>query len=437
MGKIAEFLELYSKKTTKSSYRTGVLHFLDFVYGKQRKGSRVRSERELEKYEKLAERYLKEVKNERDVFNDLLRFAASLSDKPPLTARTYFAGVKEFLASYDIELTTQQVKRIRNKLPKGKSRTVEADLDHEKLRKILQHMDLKGKVLVLTLLSSGMRIGEALQIELDDVNLSTEPAEIIVRGEYTKNGVQRFTFVSKEARDALLEWLRVRNKYLRAAKNRNKGLRKKGIGSDKDADDRRIFPFSVDVAERMWKRALKKAGLLNKDRKTGRSDLRIHQLRKFFRSQLALKCPVEIVESLMGHEGYLTECYRRYTKKQMAEYYLKGEYLLLVQVPKEIAEVEREVKGEVEGIRKLVVSLSAENKELQKQNDVLRKKIDELVEKYEKRVDEIDSKIEQEVEKLAVQLKETVKLLLAVADGVLAPQQLKEEFEKLGVEFEK
>ena len=30
----------------------------------------------------------------------------------------------------------------------------------------------------------------------------------------------------------------------------------------------------------------------------------------------------------MGHEGYLTDAYRRYTNKQMGEYYLKYEHLL-------------------------------------------------------------------------------------------------------------
>jgi integrase len=57
----------------------------------------------------------------------------------------------------------------------------------------------------------------------------------------------------------------------------------------------------------------------------GRLQYRIHGLRKFFRSQLALSCPVDIVEALMGHEGYLTDAYRRYSRKQMAEYYLKAE----------------------------------------------------------------------------------------------------------------
>ncbi|GBE55150.1 MAG TPA: hypothetical protein ENH28_06225 [Euryarchaeota archaeon] len=48
-------------------------------------------------------------------------------------------------------------------------------------------------------------------------------------------------------------------------------------------------------------------------------------LRKFFRSQLATAIPVDIVETLMGHEGYLTGD-RRYSEKELGEYYSKGEH---------------------------------------------------------------------------------------------------------------
>ena len=48
---------------------------------------------------------------------------------------------------------------------------------------------------------------------------------------------------------------------------------------------------------------------------------------------------------LAGHAGYLTGAYRRYTKKQLAEEYLKGQHLLTIQTPKELQEIESEFKG--------------------------------------------------------------------------------------------
>ena len=99
---------------------------------------------------------------------------------------------------------------------------------------------------------------------------------------------------------------------------------------------------------------------------------------KFFRSQLALAVPVDIVEALMGHEGYLTEAYRRYSKKQMAEYYLKGEHLVTVQMPKEIHEIESEFKEELNKNRKLIEDLILENREIRKENEELKRQIEEI-----------------------------------------------------------
>ncbi|RLI79650.1 hypothetical protein DRP05_03100 [Archaeoglobales archaeon] len=356
--KIQKFLDLYPKQNTKNVYRSGILDFFDCTYGKIRKGKRVTKE-EMEEYERLAERYFEE---DRDYFEDLLKFVGYMNGQAPVGARAKISGVKEFLSYHGVELTQRQLKMLSTKMPKGKTaRTAEKDVDVDVLRKILAHGDLKFRALVLTLASSGMRIGEALQIRLSDVDLSKTPAEIVVRGEYTKSGDTRVVFISREAKEALKEWLKVRDQYLESARNRNKALVEKAEAKEKMLDDDRLFPFSDRNVREMWERALKKAGLWNKDNSTGRSQVRIHALRKFFRSQLALAVPVDIVEALMGHEGYLTEAYRRYTKKQMAEYYLKGEHLITTSQNQPIEEIKKEVKAE---FAEIVEQLVLENKKL-------------------------------------------------------------------------
>ncbi len=47
-----------------------------------------------------------------------------------------------------------------------------------------------------------------------------------------------------------------------------------------------------------------------------------------------LAIPVDIVETLMGHEGYLTGD-RRYSEKELGEYYSKGEHNFLLITPPE------------------------------------------------------------------------------------------------------
>jgi len=154
MGKIADYLKHYDHASTAGGYSSAVYTFLDYIYGKQRKGGRV-TEDEKGLYEKLLDKYLKEKRNYSE---DMAGFVVSLQSRPPLSARQAFTFTKEFFNHYDLELPAKDLKFIRHKLPKGNVRTIEKDMDIDTIRTILQHLDVKGKALVLVLASSGMRI---------------------------------------------------------------------------------------------------------------------------------------------------------------------------------------------------------------------------------------------------------------------------------------
>ena len=325
------------------------------------------SKNERVEYEALCQSYFAE---KRDYISDLIGFVGSMNGKPPATIKLKMAGAREWFGFNDVELTQKELKTLRHKLPRSKgSWTVENDFDIEVLKKIIAHMDEKGRSLIITLASSGMRIGEALNIKLADVDLSKVPAEIIVRGEYTKNGGTRVVFISTEAKAAVEAWLKVRAKYIISSLNRNKGLIAKAAAKPKKETDDRLFPFSDAVVRELWSRALTKAGLNEKDNSTGRFQYRIHGLRKFFRSQLALSCPVDIVEAILGHEGYLTVAYRRYSRKQMGEYYLKAEHHVTIMGSGDIREIQdklQDTKATVEGYKSIISSQAEETAELRK-----------------------------------------------------------------------
>jgi integrase len=263
---------------------------------------------------------------------------------------------------------------------KGGARTIEKDMDIDTLRKIIQHMDIKGKALVLTLASSGMRIGEALSLNIKDIDLSSNPPIVTIKGRNTKTGENRITFINKEAKEAVIEWLKVRDSYLASSVNRNKGLVGVGIGKPKSESSNKLFPFTDNVSSQIWLNAITKAELLTRDDETNRIQLHIHQLRKFFRSQLAIKCPVDIVEALMGHSGYLTEAYRRYSQKQMAEFYQNTEHLLYVSMPQDIQRIESEFKEELNTNRKLVEDIVLENRELKRDMQTMKDILNRMVE---------------------------------------------------------
>jgi integrase len=202
--------------------------------------------------------------------------------------------------------------------------------------------------------------------------------------------MSRFVFISKEAKVTLQEWLKVREKYIESAKNRNNGFVKAGIGNKKTTDDDRLFPFSNNVAQQIWNNAVENADLKSIDKGTGRSQLRIHQLRKYFRSQLAISCPVDIVEALMGHEGYLTSAYRRFSKAQMAEYYIKNEHLLYITMLKDIKKIESEFKEELNTNRKVIENIVLENADLKVKLNTHQQKTEQLEEMVKQQNQQIE-----------------------------------------------
>ncbi len=66
----------------------------------------------------------------------------------------------------------------------------------------------------------------------------------------------------------------------------------------------------------------------------------------------------------MGHEGYLTGEYRRYTERELGEYYNKGEHILLITPPESMIKIAGEVKSGMERNRELLEDVILENKQL-------------------------------------------------------------------------
>jgi integrase len=101
------------------------------------------------------------------------------------------------------------------------------------------------------------------------------------------------------------QWLKNRLEYIRFAEKRGRYPR--------DMNDERLFPFSHTNSLCIWHRAIKRARLDERDSTTGRYKIHPHVIRKFFRTKLARAIPVDVVEALMGHEGYLSAAHHRYS----------------------------------------------------------------------------------------------------------------------------
>lgn len=365
----------YHNKNTRITYTSSVFAFLSSVYGIDRE-KRITPENS-EKWESLAQRYLRE---KRDHTEDLISFVGAMSGRPPMTIRRYVSAVREWFIFNDLVISEKDQRRLRQKIPKGGALTIERDLDHNTIRTILSHLDLMMRSLILLLASSGMRIGEALQLKIDDIKLPAEGVEdigvIMIRAEYTKTKQQRICFCSKEAAAAIIQWKKKRAAYLAGAQYRGKGL-----GIIKNIHDPRLFPFSDSVAGEAWESAVMAAGMHSRDPATRRLQLHPHMLRKFFSSQLSIVVSRDIVEMLMGHKGYLSDAYRRYSKKQIEEEYRKGEAYLSVTLTDELRELRTTSEKRTQALSEIMEDMIHKQIAQQKVIDDLTSRI-QLIEQY-------------------------------------------------------
>ena len=309
MSKLQSFLANYEKEKTKKTFVWVLGVFSKSIYGDKKN------------LDEKMDQYLSE---KRDYEKDVEEFYISLNGKPPLSKRLMVSNLKTFLLDNDIEISTKFWKRLKER-NKVAVRAVSFDEipETKQLQQIFTHLNAKAKALFMVLTSSGMRIGEALQLLLNDIDFTSTPTKIRIRAETTKTGSKRVAFISEEATEAIKEWLKVRSSAIDTIVKRS-STRKAELNKN------RIFPFEHNNASYMWREALIKAKLDQRDVTTGRYNFHVHVLRKFFRTQMATVIQVDIVEALMGHEGYLTSVYRKYSTKQLSEFYLKAEHTVSI-----------------------------------------------------------------------------------------------------------
>jgi len=282
----------------------------------------------------------------RDYGDDLLTFWKNIKHLAPMTRASRITCVRQFLEENDIQVQRKVWKKI-----KRQKKAIPKTIDHvptpNELKQILQHGTIKERALFLLMSSAGIRISEALHLKPEDIvykdnnsNLIS-PGKIIIRQGESKNDVPRITFFSDEARDSLIEWLKVRDDYLKSAVERCN----KREGFNKELNDDRLFPFAWTSAWNMWSKLLRKSGYDKKDPTSNRFEIHIHCLRKYFINRLKGVIRADAVEQIAGHEGYLDRSYRKIPEADLNDLYKQGMHSLLVfEHPTDISDVHEELK---------------------------------------------------------------------------------------------
>ena len=384
---VDKFIAVFNSKNTKRNYANALFDYFSSVYDDPKLED---AEAKRQWTKQKAVQYLSE---KREFEEDINNFVTSCTKFAPKSARLKLTAAKMFLLENKIELSQLFWKRVSKHIKGSRALTIDRVPENIELRKLVSHMQIHGKTLVLMLSSSGMRIGEALGLKLENVTVEGDLLRIQIPGALTKTGNSRVTFASRETKEAFEEWLKVRDQYILSAVGKSHFYLKA-------KEDDRVFPFLVQTAYRVWANALEKTGMTARDPTTKRRLAHPHVLRKFFRTRLGSVIQSDVVEALMGHEEGLTEVYRKYSEKDMLRMYAEGEHAILLF---------GEMSGNAQQLRQEVNQAYRQNFELRATVDAMKtelKSVEEMRQKlnaYEtkiKKLEERYSSIERTVSEM-------------------------------------
>lgn len=134
----------------------------------------------------------------------------------PTTLNRRLAWLKQYAAWGEQQgvVTAEMRQRIKAVPIQRKQQLAPQSLSPRQARKILKEVKVRGNLrdeaIISVLLYTGLRVGELVALNLDDVTLSERKGVIQVRAEVAKGGKERVVPVPKRARDALQAYIDVR-----------------------------------------------------------------------------------------------------------------------------------------------------------------------------------------------------------------------------------
>jgi integrase/recombinase XerD len=266
----------HKPRTLQSSF-TSVMLFLDF-------------------YEKSGKREIEKIER-----GDLETFVEHEQDRGLriATVRTRLACILaflHFLMEQEVIPWSLLKRRIKLKLPE----TLPRAMNPADVRKLLSVLDdIRDRALILLLLRTGIRIGEALGLTLNDLDIEGRKVHLF---EGEKNSMGRVVYLSDDALFAMKLWLRRRDQ--------NKEF--VFYGQSKGH-------LCYSTGRGLFVNYLKKAGLEQKG-------YTVHCLRHTFASELLnAGMRLECLQPLLGHQDIeVTRRYARLTDKTREEEYFRA-----------------------------------------------------------------------------------------------------------------
>ncbi len=258
--------------------------------------------------------------------------------KSALTIGVYFCNIKSYLRKcHGVKLSNEDIKDYVT-FPRRRKEPRRA-IETKTVKRILRKASPLRSALYSVLISSGMRIGEALALTKTDFHFNEDPVRVTIRAETTKTNETRETYISSEAYDKLKEFLEGKN------------------------DNEKIFTTNdkIDKAvvseDQYFMELRKRLDLKEKYPNSCRYVVNIHAFRAYFHTKASQKHGSDYANALDGYGAYLKQYYRE-TPEERAKKYNELEPNLLIE----------SVKLETEKTKdKIIEDLQAEMEKLKDQ----------------------------------------------------------------------
>lgn len=242
-----------------------------------------------------------------DIQNKIIEYVLEMK-KQGKSYGVIAASIVPVKTYYQINGVTLNIKLIDKLLPENRKVKTDRAYTHSEISKLLESGDMRARVLILLLASSGIRIGAVPLIKLRHL----QDSKLTV---YENSKEVYFTFITPECKQAIDSYLDMRSRY-------GEKLNDDSFLIIKQFDIRCLAkPRTVGVPLLQWiiYDLCKRCGIDKKNVSVA------HGFRKFFTTQL-INCKInpEIREMLLGHKIGLASAYYRPSDQDMYAEYMKA-----------------------------------------------------------------------------------------------------------------
>ena len=252
------------------------------------------------------------------------------------TIKNYLKPIKLFCEMNGIIINWKIISR---GIKRGNRCSNDRPPSKEEIRKLLEYPDRRIKPIVLTMVSSGIRVGSWSYLKWGDIVPIIENGSIVaakIKAFNTKSNKNYFSYITSEAYAALREWMDFRQSFGEKITSESWVMRNLWqIKSQRYGNylglAKHPIKFSVDGIRMLINDAWKIQGVMEKEQKEKRYAFKsLHGFRKFFETECQKVMKSINVSILMSHDTGIVQHYYKPKEEELLEDYLKASDLLTI-----------------------------------------------------------------------------------------------------------